>query len=804
MTHSPAARRRRSLLRVIVGLLAVALAAPALAAPLTRSDIPGQKVDAQVIVLAGYRTPGDLGAGAVYTSVGATPAGLEAVKDAAGTWFNLQLAGEANVGWFGAYGDGGAHRITAADIAANPQWRGSYEPGVTWDTVGVNEALIAAFGGASTPGHVVWNSLAGKERLNRTLVVPTATYGINRTLRLAAAFVDLDFASRAATWTWQGPPNQPLLVTDSLAYAYVKNISLAAGGAAVYGEAAPLWVMDHSGATGGLSTQQITIVNATIRVGQNGRGVSISPSGGTAQGDTITFVNPLFEGAFPEYCLRLGGQNALSIMILDGDFQGCSHDAIQAAWGTVYVYGTSFQDQRMALNEAPVINQLTTWGADLHVYAGEGPTGVNKIQDVRAEDEVPVLCEPGAYCDVEDVESAGGSLLNWFARYPYEAGQSVSNTAAKGHVFMVVDDGGVPGWRPVGEGSSGCAVEDPAAGLAPGAWAGKRLFLRADIGAAAHYVIAANTAGAVTLAPRCPPPAAAAGLLYHIGGLSGAAPPDWNAARPGATTLAWGAIARQGFTTVAGSNEVKVGSDIYSRIAVGDYVVIPNADRLGRVALLPAALIARVEAMDGGGTLRLSRPAGAAVAYAPGYWGAPLRDGDISYIDLDFNAFSGAQSLMNSSAAAGRTQRLGTVVNYASPRPDWRRAGEPAPDGGVYNQIEGPISRPIARRLAYAPVIDLAAAIDASGDLVLTATGDAVLNAPPPPPGAARDLTLQIESAGGAPRTVAFGANFKSAGPLTVAPTPGAAYVVRFVSNGVSWNEASRSGPLVAGAVGAR
>jgi hypothetical protein len=775
-------------------VLAVGLAGPALGAPLTRADIPAQKVGADVVVLSGFRTAGDLGAGAVYTSVGATPAGLEAVKDAGGTWFNLVVTDQANVGWFGAYGDDGAHKISAADIAANPQWRGTYDEGTTWDTVAVSEAMLAAFAGTSTPGHVVWNSLAGLRELNKTLYVPTAIYGLNRTVRLTAAFFDIDFASRAADWDWKGAPDQPMLVSDSIAYANIKNISLSSSQPAVYGEAAPLWVMDHSGAAGGLSTQQITILNATIRLTYNGRGVSISPSGGSAQGDTIAFINPLFVGADPDYCLRLGGQNTLSIIIQGGDFQGCTHDAIQAAWGTVYVYGTSFQDQRMGLDAAPVINQLTTFGADLDVLAGQGPTGVNKFQDVRAEDEIPVNCHPGAYCDVEDVESAGGSFLNWFANYPYSEGQTVSNAGTQHRAFMVVDDGGAPGWRLVGAGSTACTVQDPDAHDRAGAWQGRALFVRSEVSAIEHHTIAASKPSSVSLAADdCVHGPIGAYPLYHIGGHSGSEPPDWDAVKPGASTRVWGAGVRQGFSTTAGSATVKVGSDISGRIAVGDYVVIPNADRVGRDIVLPAALIARVAARSGD-TLTLSKPAAAAVDYAFGYWGAPLRDRDISYIDLDFDAFSGAQALMNSSAAGGRTSRLGTVINFASARTDWRRENEPAPGGGAH-QFAGPVSRVLARPIAYAPAIDLTAALAAGDDLLLQASGDAVLNAPRPPPGVAREVTLQVESAGGAQRTILFGANFKSAGPLMVAPAAGAVYVVRFVSDGVSWNESSRSGP---------
>ncbi|HEY1749889.1 MAG TPA: hypothetical protein VGG29_01410 [Caulobacteraceae bacterium] len=783
---------------------ALAAAAPALAAPLTRADIPAATIGSDTVVLAGYRTPGDLGAGAVYSSAGATPTGLEAIRDKAGTWFNLALTGEANVGWFGAYGDDGGHKLTAADIAANPQWRGVYAPGVTWDTVATNEAILAAFAGASSPGHTVWNSLGAAERLNKTLVVPTATYGINRQLLVVAAFADVEFASRAAVWDWQGPPDQSMLFTDAIAYAYIRNISLRSSRPAVYGAAAPLWDMDHDRANAGLSTQQVTVVNALVRVPENGRGVAISPSGGTAQGDTITWLNPIFVGVAPDYCLSLGGANALGIAIIDGDFQGCTHDAIVASHGQAFVYGTSFQDQATPLDFTPVISQLTTFGADLHVRAGQGPTGASKFQEVRSEGDVPLLCEPGAYCIAEDVASAGASARGWFAGYPYAEGTAVSQVGGQGRTFMVADDGGDGAWRAVGPGSTACVIQDPGARYAPDQWAGYALFVRSDTGATQHQRIASNTATAVTLAPGgCFKGTQTVRNAYHIGGFSGAVPPAWDSVRPGGSTQAWGA-GGQGFTTTAGSNAVKVGADIYGRIGAGDYVVIPGADRVGVRLKLPAALIAKVEAKAGGDTLTLARSAGADVAHGYGYWGAPLADGRISYIDLDFNALTGALSVANSAMAQGRTLGLGAVSNYASGRPDWRRAGDrpaaggayhPNVRGGIYNQVLGPVGRVRAAALTYAPAIDLTAAMDAADDLVLTPTGDAVLNAPVPTPGLARELTIQLESAGGGPRTVRFGANFKSAGPLAVQAPQGAAYIVRFISDGVSWNEAGRSGP---------
>ena len=59
--------------------------------------------------------------------------------------------------------------ITSGDIAANPQWIGTYVVGDTWDTVGVNEAILNAFAGTSTPGHIIWNeTLSNGSYSNKT------------------------------------------------------------------------------------------------------------------------------------------------------------------------------------------------------------------------------------------------------------------------------------------------------------------------------------------------------------------------------------------------------------------------------------------------------------------------------------------------------------------------------------------------------------------------------------------------------------------------------------------------------------
>jgi hypothetical protein len=60
----------------------------------------------KTFISSGFYTTGDLGAGAMYTSVGAGPSGPMAIQDASGTWFQLVLNDFLTVGWCGAKGDG--------------------------------------------------------------------------------------------------------------------------------------------------------------------------------------------------------------------------------------------------------------------------------------------------------------------------------------------------------------------------------------------------------------------------------------------------------------------------------------------------------------------------------------------------------------------------------------------------------------------------------------------------------------------------------------------------------------------------
>lgn len=79
---------------------------------IVRSEISTVTISVDSFWVAGETTRGDHGAGALY--IRGTSGGLRAVQDAGGTWWNLAIPNNiANVGWFGAKGDG-----TTDDTAA--------------------------------------------------------------------------------------------------------------------------------------------------------------------------------------------------------------------------------------------------------------------------------------------------------------------------------------------------------------------------------------------------------------------------------------------------------------------------------------------------------------------------------------------------------------------------------------------------------------------------------------------------------------------------------------------------------------
>jgi hypothetical protein len=90
---------------------------------ITRAQIPSTNTgSAQSLILTGYTTPGDLGAGAPYTCSGQTVNSFGAIIDSAGNWCAFDLGrvntmGGFQIGWFGAVGNGVADDTAAIQQA---------------------------------------------------------------------------------------------------------------------------------------------------------------------------------------------------------------------------------------------------------------------------------------------------------------------------------------------------------------------------------------------------------------------------------------------------------------------------------------------------------------------------------------------------------------------------------------------------------------------------------------------------------------------------------------------------------------
>lgn len=788
----------------------------------TRAAIATTAIGAnQTVAVGGYRTFGDLGANTLYSSVGATSTGWNAIQDLNGVWFNQVLGREVNPGQFGAYADDGAHTISSGDISANPQWRGTYSSGNSWDYVATQEAIYASFAQGSTPGSIVWNYTAANYTLNHKLFIPspngtggTAKYGINQQLLIVAANLSFEFANSATCWDWKGSTSVSMLFTDSVAYGNIWNYCLQNNQTTtVPGANAAVWALDYDGTYSGLKTHLLTIYNANIGIGGfNNAGISINAiSGGSGQGDDIIFVNPEFSAFAADYCLWVNGANALGIQIIGGDMQGCTHDAIRNTNGAIFVRGTTMENQQTYTGFTPVINQIGSGGADFHsTGAFGGFTAENKLEDVRSEGDVGMLCDVAATCFADDVQVNAGDIQGgYFASYPYALGAVAGITAGTGaalenHAIMVVADGGPVDWNAPTTGSTGCTFNDTTQSWTTNAYAGYVMNFRFSNGATFQEPIVSNTGTSVTMSPcyGFAPTGGNAGL-YHIGGNSGSSPPTWTSMPAGQYVTTLGGSIGYGFSTTASSTTIGIDGNLVGFLAVNDYVVIPGADEVcnfGNCVVRP--LIARVVSINtGADTAVVSKAATITVPREAGYTATPITDHNLKWIDIPVSTFFGLANCRDSNSGSGLFTQVANMDNCGGAWAAWNKGPTSryeAASGGQQSADYVPRSRfisNIASALAGGTV-DLTPYTLLSNDVQATISASTTLTVPTAnlAPLMARDLTLVIKTLGSG-QVLTFGTGFNTTTATYVANGTGQEAVFRFEFNPFSaqWDEVSRA-----------
>lgn len=714
-----------------------------------------------VVQVNGYRTFGDGGAMFLYRYTGNDGTGLWTSAD--GAHWRIMPPQTPNWLMFGAFADAASHQITTGDIAANPQWIGTYAAGTEWSSVAAQECVYFCFATKSKVGNIIWNNVS--TRLNHAMFIPRGTYFSNQTLLIVAEGASIHFEDRLGTSvSWTGNAANPALYFNSLAYGVIENMSVTDTVASTQ-----LVVFDNNGSPASFKTQQLSIRDAVIQGGgpvPTGVLVAVNPvSGGSGQGDTILFENCIMTQSVVAN-LQLNGQNTLSVIVFGGNMQSAFLDGIACNGSTCFNYGGSFENGTDFFHQAPALNQFATGGADFHAYAGSGATGINSMRDIRSETNVPFIALPTN----GRIEAVGvsGNVFNWSASNHYLPGVVIS-AGTKSHLFMLVDDGGPPWFLGDASGSVTTAV-NLSASWTTNQWAGFNIWERFTNAGTVASVVTSNTATTATFSPAFGVTTAARQI--KIGGSVGSSPPAWDS---GPTTFSVTPNATgQGFTTTANSNVVTVGGSIFANINVGDYVVIIGAWSLGQAGFsFTSALIGKVSVKTSGPPTTITLTSGGApinaafsVTDALGYYGTGIVDNQETWLDIDSDALMGLLKADTVTVPFGRIRSSQSMEMMNLGRLDWDRAQVDANTGKFFS-VNGYQQQqyPQAPTTFGAGTHDLTAAVANAGLLSVSATASSTLTWPTQP-GPVQSFEINAKTVGSSDIVLTMGGAWL--GPATI------------------------------------
>lgn len=514
------------------------------------------------------------------------------------------------------FGDNSGVKITAADIAANPQWigmpdgSGQYPVGTYWDYVCLQEWLYACAACRSTPLNILWNITYGSYQLNQPGYCPAGLYKINQQLMLNATGANIEFASRrGGVITWYGnhtgtDPTTPGFLMNSLAYSQIRNLTIQDG---IGCQNTCLVSIDHQtgypGFVGGLSPQLNTFENWFVG-GNYGNptwgGVGVALAGGAAQGDTQCFIN-IFVGQCQNGVV-IGGDNAIGILFLGGNMTNCTRGVANIGAGSFTSINLLTEGDTYNYYGYPHADQLTMDGADF--VSSEVSTESSLVIGNRSESMVFAI-DTNYLLEVQTSAIAFAGVASWQANAHYHRGYGIG-VAGNGFTVAVLADDGGPPWFMGTLDTTATVISVPVLAngqppnWTPNQWAGYGIWLRyGSNGYCQSNAVVSNTANTLTL--YNPYPKLSYPLAFRLFQSGGPTQPNWGAV----ATTAYGRTTRNAsgyeYTTTVGSNFVQgipppvgawvmvCGADLFNLQAVTGSPAMPGP-LFGKVATAtPAA-----------------------------------------------------------------------------------------------------------------------------------------------------------------------------------------------------------------------
>lgn len=731
------------------------------------------------------------------------------INDASGqSWVRI-VDNYVNAAWFwnaptGHLGDGTGLQIGGSDFTNNPQLigmpngSGMYPAGTTWAYVCLMEAIYACFAQASVPGAVTWNLTA--DLPNLPLWIPHGKMIINQGLVLNANGVNIQFAARQSSYiSYQGPSGTIAWLFNSLAYGTIHNLTISddsVNGCNV------LVSLDHTSGAPGLETQQLTLYDWYLSGWYNNQGIGlyVSESGGAAQGDTILIVNPIIIG-FGSAGLATGGQNALSIFVLEGDFQNCYCDGVAVYAGTVFLYGTSFQTAWVGYYFYPQQGQIGLGGADFHAYSGAGGTARQVVEAVRSENNVLVL-DNARQTTIRDSGVAQAQFGSWTTTSHYPLGYPIKTNGLINTAAILVDDGGPQYFLADATSSTTLARNPNNPGWTVNEWVNFLWSYRFGNGTTQQGgPITASDANSITVTTAFP--GSAANHWIKIVGQGGATQPNWDAVAQGGSSVPGTPL--YGFTTVAGSPSIK---NTTFPLANGMGVCVCGADAVQEAStstLYPGPLVGIVANYNAGaGTFNIvdkatgtPKNAGYSLTDAPGYYGTVVTDGQLSWLPLDFDVIMGVLRGDEVFVPVGRGRWNGNLDLTSQPQQTFFRDNETNPQlfrfrnssnyGYVYPSI-----------LLNGTMNIVVGNLTGLTNVVYSLQANATLNFPLLSDALYRELTLIISGGGG--NVLTWGTNIKAtAASLNITGTQTFIINAKWFGNkagGGSWYFGIPQGPM--------